>query len=307
MVFLVDSLGYAPVSHYSPIYLFYLTMFPPAHAKGVLVIGSFTPSEAAQQLSTAPHFRHATSVIARLSLFTGLPDLPGTDERANPHGLAVRFVLDPASRLGTDIICHASKLFPGSDGEEVLAFFRSLRDGTVVEYASSHPAAAAFVQEHRPIPRSFAHSIFHSINAFKLINSEGEATFIRYRWVPLAGEQSLSEDELKAKSPNFLFEELPGILREAPIGFQLVAQVAEEGDITDDCTKIWPEGRPLIELGTLKIEKVMEASEAEAYERAFSFSPIPGVEGIEASADPILAARSAVYWRSAKSRHESES
>ncbi|RSL95704.1 hypothetical protein CDV31_013762 [Fusarium ambrosium] len=277
-----------------------------SHAKGVFVTGSFTPTEAAKELSTAPHFGHPTFVIARLSLFTGIPDLPSTDEKANPHGLAVRFVLDPASRLGTDIICHASKLFPGSDGEEVLAFFRSLRDGTVGEYASSHPAAAAFAQEHRPVPKSFAHNTFHSINAFKMINSEGKSTFIRYRWVPLAGEQSLTEEELKGKSPNFLFEELPGILSEGPIAFTLVAQVAEEGDITDDCTKVWPEDRPLTELGTLKIARVMEANEADICEKAVSFSPIPGVEGIEASADPILAARSAVYSRSSKSRHESE-
>lgn len=279
---------------------------PPAHAKGVFVTGSFTPTEAAKELSTAPHFRHPTLVIARLSLFTGIPDLPSTDERANPHGLAVRFVLDPASRLGTDIICHASKLFPGSDGEEVLAFFRSLRDGTVTEYASSHPAAAAFAQEHRPIPKSVAHNTFHSINAFKMINSEGKTAFIRYRWVPLAGEQSLTQDELKTKSPNFLFEELPQILSEGPICFTLVAQVAELGDVTDDCTKIWPDDRPLIELGTLKIARVMEAKEAETCEKTVAFSPIPGVEGIEASADPILAARSAVYSRSSKSRHESE-
>ncbi|RSL57776.1 hypothetical protein CEP54_008094 [Fusarium duplospermum] len=274
-----------------------------SHAKGVFVTGSFTPTESAKELSTAPHFHHPTFVIARLSLFTGIPNLPSTDEKANPHGLAVRFVLDPASRLGTDIICHASKLFPGSDGEEVLAFFRSLRDGTVTEYASSHPAAAAFAQEHRPIPKSFAHNTFHSINAFKLINSEGKETFIRYRWVPLAGEDYLTEDELKAKSPNFLFEELPQILAKGPIGFTLVAQVAEQGDIADDCTRIWPEDRPLIELGTLKITEVMETNDADSWA---AFNPIPGVEGVEASADPILAARSAVYSKSSKSRHESE-
>ncbi|KAJ4311207.1 hypothetical protein N0V84_010569 [Fusarium piperis] len=277
-----------------------------SHAKGVFVTGTFTPTEAAKELSTAPHFGHPTSVIARFSLFTGIPDLPSTDERANPHGLAVRFVLDPASRLGTDIICHASKLFPGSDGEEVLAFFRSLRDGTVMEYASSHPAAATFAQEHRPIPKSFAHDTFYSINAFKLINAEGKTSFIRYRWVPLAGKQSLTQDELKAKSPNFLFEELPGILSEGPIGFILVAQVAEHDDITNDCTKVWPEDRPLIELGTLKITGVMEANEAETVEKTVAFSPIPGVEGIGASADPILTARSAVYSRSSKTRHESD-
>jgi catalase len=139
-----------------------------------------------------------------------------------------------------------------------------------------------------------------------MINSDGKTAFIRYRWVPLAGEQSLTQDELKTKSPNFLFEELPQILSEGPIGFTLVAQVAELGDVTDDCTKIWPDDRPLIELGTLKIARVMEAKEAETCEKTVAFSPIPGVEGIEASADPILAARSAVYSRSSKSRHESE-
>ncbi|KAM5342112.1 hypothetical protein ACJ41O_015143 [Fusarium nematophilum] len=273
-----------------------------SHAKGLYVSGSFIPSEAAKELSTAPHFHRPTPTIARLSLFTGIPDLPSTDVRANPHGLAVRFVLDTASDLGTDIICHASKLFPGSNGDEVLAFFRSLRDGTVAEYIASRPAAAAFAQEHRPVPKSFAHETFHSINAFKMLNADGKSVFVRYRWVPLAGEQSLTQEELGGKPRDFLFEDLSQILSEGPICFELVAQVAQDGDITDDCTKIWPEDRCLIGLGTLKIEAIMQAHEVWAHGGTVVFSPIPGVEGIEPSADPILAVRSAVYATSSKSR-----
>lgn len=301
----VDLPGCAPVHIISPPFVVASNNVSPSACQGIFITGSFTPN---RRPNTCPRRRilcHATFIIARLSLFTSIPGLPSTDDRASPHGLAVRFVLGPASKLGTDIIRHASKLFPGSDGEDVLAFFRSLGGDTVTEYTSSHPAAAAFAQENRPTPKSFAHETFHSVNAFKLVNAEERITLVRYRWVPLAGEQKFTQNELKAKLMNFLLDELPEIFQ-GPIVFSPVAQVAEQGNITDDCTKIWPEHRQLIELRTSKIEKVMGAKEALTCGTTISFSPVPRVEHIEASADPILAARSAVYSTSSKSRFESE-
>lgn len=206
----------------------------------------------------------------------------------------------------SDIVCQSSTIFPASTGEGVLAFFRGLRDNTIEEYAKEHPEAAAFLQEDRKTPKNFGTQSFYSINAFKFTNAAGESVLVRYRWVPLAGRQFLTESELAAKDPNFLFDELPGIFAQGPISFKLVVQIAGEDDITDDCTKIWPEDRRLVELGTLTLNKVAEAKDLPPPKQLLVYSVVPGVPGIEPSADPILAARSAVYKTSGQTRRDAE-
>src|SRR6201994_2174555 len=68
--------------------------FRPAHAKGVMLSGTFTPSSEAASLTRAPHItRPSTPVTARFSNSTGLPTIPDSDPNANPRGLAIRFQL----------------------------------------------------------------------------------------------------------------------------------------------------------------------------------------------------------------------
>ncbi|RFU80491.1 catalase domain-containing [Trichoderma arundinaceum] len=277
----------------------------PSHAKGIFVTGSFTPTDEAKQLSAAPHFDSpSTPVIARFSLFTGIPDLPSTDPQANPHGFAVRFLI--GDDVKTDIICQSSTLFPASTGETTLAVFRALRDNTVEEYIKNHPEAAAFLLEDRKTPKNFGTQSFYSINAFKFVNAAGKSVFIRYRWIPLSGRQFLTQSELEAKEPNFLFNELPGVFAQGPINFKLVAQVAEDDDITNDCTKIWPEDRKLVELGELSLTRVADKEELPPQKQTIVYSVVPGVQGIEPSDDPIIAARAAVYGTSGQTRRDAE-
>jgi catalase len=59
--------------------------FRPAHARGVLLTGTFTPDPDALSLSRAPHItRPSTPVIVRFSNSTGIPLLPDNDPNANP-------------------------------------------------------------------------------------------------------------------------------------------------------------------------------------------------------------------------------
>ncbi len=76
------------------------------HAKGILLKGVFIPSQQAKALSKAQHFNEpSTPVIARFSSSTGNPDIPDSDPRSNPRGLAIRFQLaETPRRLHTDII-----------------------------------------------------------------------------------------------------------------------------------------------------------------------------------------------------------
>src|SRR5579862_9028906 len=81
--------------------------FRPAHAKGLMCSGVFTPSTEAVKLTRAPHANRAsTPVTVRYSDSTGLPNIPDNDPtRSGPRGIAVRFHLD--DHLHTDIIGHS--------------------------------------------------------------------------------------------------------------------------------------------------------------------------------------------------------
>src|SRR5690348_1364516 len=68
--------------------------YRPAHAKGVLIAGRFTPAAAARSLTRAPHIDHAsTPVTVRFSDTTGIPAIPDNDPNAAPRGMAIRFHL----------------------------------------------------------------------------------------------------------------------------------------------------------------------------------------------------------------------
>ena len=64
--------------------------FRPAHAKGILLTGTFTPSSEAASLTRAPHLqRNSTPVTVRFSNFAGIPTVADNDPQgAGPRGFA---------------------------------------------------------------------------------------------------------------------------------------------------------------------------------------------------------------------------
>lgn len=152
---------------------------------------------------------------------------------------------------------------------------------------------------------SFGTQRYFGVNAFKFVK-DGKTTVVRYRIVPVAGTQYVDEEELKGLSENYLFEEMPRRLEKGAVEFKLLAQVAEEGDVVDDATEIWPEEREIVELGTLKVEKILGDEESLKEQKNIIFDPIPRVEGVEASDDPLLDVRASVYLISGKQRREAK-
>ncbi len=61
-----------------------------AHAKGIVLLGTFVPSAEAASLSRALHFKHEVLVTVRFSVNSGIPNIADADPRALPQGLAIR-------------------------------------------------------------------------------------------------------------------------------------------------------------------------------------------------------------------------
>lgn len=284
--------------------------FRPAHAKGHLLSGTFTPTPAAASLSSAPHFSApSTRLTLRFSSSTGLPTIPDTEPTANPRGLAIRFHLPDASdgtRRHTDIIAHSTPSFPTRTGAEFLTLLRALGGGgggdAVNDFLAQHPETVRFLQTPKPSPESFATERYYGVNAYVFSNAEGKETTVRYRVEPVAGVSTLSKEELAEKSETYLFDELGPRLAAGPIVFKLNVQIAAEGDVTDDATVLWDEDREVVELGQVVVEKVFRVEASRGEEKKVIFDPVPRVEGVRGSGDPLLDVRADVYLISGRQR-----
>ena len=134
----------------------------------------------------------------------------------------------------------------------------------------------------------------------QLTNKGGVSKFDRYRIVPEAGVEHLDDAAAATKPPNFLFDELAARVARAPIQFKILVQLANDGDVVDDATVHWPENRTLLELGTISLTAPVPDSDHE--QKQIIFDPIPRLDGIAPSADPLLEVRAAVYLLSGRRR-----
>ena len=247
-------------------------------------------------------------MTVRFSDSTGLPTLPDNAPDANPRGLAVRFNL--AEHVHTDIVSHSTDGFPTANGEEFLEFLQAIAASgpdapspkPVERFLGSHPKALAYVQTPKPFPSSLARETYFSVTAFKFTNAAGETKFGRYRIVPEEGNDYLSSEQVAALTPNHHFDEIVKRIGKEPIRFKILVQVARDGDQTNNATMHWPQDRELLELGKLEITRTVADNATE--QRQIIFDPIPRVEGIEASADPLLELRAAIYLLSGRRRRK---
>jgi len=282
--------------------------YRPAHAKGVLLTGRFTPAPEAATLTRAPHIaRSSTPVTARFSDSTGLPAIPDNDANANPRGFAIRFHL--AEHVHTDIISHSTDGFPTRTPQEFLEFLRAAvasadkpHPTPVEQFLGAHPAALAFVQAPKPSPASFAQEQYFGVTAFRFINRDGVARYGRYRIRPAAGIQHLDDAAAQSKGANYLFDEITQRVAAGPIRFEIDVQVAGETDVVDDATIHWPSDRRWIRFGT--VELTGKAADDEQQQKTIIFDPIPRVDGIEPSDDPLLELRAAIYLMSGRRRRQ---
>src|ERR1700674_1449934 len=187
--------------------------FRPAHAKGLMCIGTFSPSLEAAGLTRAPHAnRPSTPVTVRYSDTTGIPTIPDNDPaRSGPRGIAVRFHL--ADHVPTDIVAHSTNGFPVRTGEEFLQFLRAAaavgsgKPEAMGAFLATHPNARRFAEAPKPIPTSFAREAFFAVTSFKFTNAQRISRHGRFRIRPEEGTEYLLAEEAAGKSANFLFDE----------------------------------------------------------------------------------------------------
>ncbi len=205
---------------------------------------------------------------------------------------------------------HSIDGFPTRTGQEFLEFLCAVAasdpskpsPSPVERFLGSHPAALAFVQAPQPSPSSFAKEAYFGVTALRFTNKDGLSRSGRYRITPDAGVEHLNDAMTKSKHGNFLFGELTERIANGPIGFQIAVLVANDDAVVDDATIHWPENRRLVQLGKLAITTMIPDNLQE--QKKIIFDPIPRVDGSEASDDPLLELRAAIYLLSGRRRRQ---
>ena len=279
-----------------------------AHAKGIVCAGTFAASPGAKEISRAVHLQgDPVPVTVRLSNGAGDPTRP--DGANDGRGLSVKFYLPDGSR--TDIVALTLPLFFVRNPDDFLAFTRARKPDPetgepdldkVGAFVAQHPEAVPAIQFQLGMapPASRAQLRYHGIHAFRFLPADGGGRYGRYRFEPEAGEAWLEPEEAKAKSPDYLEDDLRERMSAGPVAFALQVQLAEEGDPTDDPTVQWPEEREVVELGRLEITGL--DTERERGDDVLVFDPTRVTEGIECSEDPILKFRPRAYSESVARR-----
>lgn len=266
------------------------------HTNGVMVEGTFTPAAGAADLTKEPIFAGgALPVVARFSLFAGVPDLPDNDDGAAPAGFAVKI----KDKLGTDfdVVTNQHPDFVAANSDDFLIFLRAAGAAAKGDKApmgaflSTHPHAQQFLAS-LTYPASWAQATYFGINSVKFTNDDGKSAFVRYRFAPHAEAKYLTPEERKARAPTYLHDELASRIAREPVVFDWFAQIAEAGDKIEDPSIAWPESRRMVKLGTITLNKFV--TDQEIVQRTTLFlpgQPHPGVE----PADPMLVLRNTAY------------
>jgi catalase len=271
------------------------------HIKGTCATGEFVgTAEGAAYSRSALFSGQPIPVVARFSLAGGNPKAPDTAK--SPRGMALEFRLPNGGRQHMTML--NTPVFGAANPQTFLDMIVAARPDPatgkpdpekVKAFKANHPdnrAQAEFLASHNP-PASYATSPYFGIHTFKFIDQEGEATLVRWRFVPQDGEKPLSDAELTTAPANFLEQALIERTSQGPVRWEMILTIGAPGDPENDPTQAWPEGREELKVGTLSISAATPQAGAEC--EGINFDPLVMADGIAPTQDPVLLFRSPAY------------
>jgi catalase len=268
-------------------------------AKGRCVRGTYTPSEQAAEVTRSLSFTKPSRVLARFSVGGGNPNVTDTNSLVL-RGFSFRLGDDDHR---SDILVESAPVHFARTLDQMLAFLKARIPGAdgkpdmdkVKAFSEANPETlnqAKYIAARR-LPASFAGTTYWGVHAFPATNAKGETRFIKLKVAPVGGDLTLSEDEAKAKSADFLHDDLARRIVAGEVRFNVMALLDRSGDPTMDVTKRWPDedNREEVRLGTI----VITSLEADDSCDGSIFNPANLADGIGQPPDEIFAARRAAY------------
>ena len=270
-------------------------------AKGVCAVGEFVGSAEGRALSTASAFSgKPVPVIVRFSVGGANPKAP--DNARSQRNMALQFNLPGGEVWQMGNI--SAPVFGAATPEQFLGRLQSLQPdpatkaadpAKVKAFADANPEVLLQGRHYasQPVPASFGSVNYWGVHGFGFSNAKGEKQWGKWVFEPVAGTQGLTDDEAKAKGPSFLFDDLRQRVAAGSVAFDFKLQLAQPGDRIDSAVVPLPDDRRKVNLGRLNIKSVSADGTGDCLTITFVPTLLP--KGVEASADPMLAARAAPY------------
>ena len=288
------------------------------HARGYGAHGFFETYEALSDITAADIFQRAgerTPAFVRFSTVAG--NKGSADLARDVRGFAVKlytkqgnwdivgnnmpvFFIQDAIKF-PDLI-HAAKAEPDRDFPQAQTAHDNFWDFASLMPESMH--MIMWIMSDRAIPRSLRFMEGFGVHTFRLVNSAGKSTYVKFHWKPKMGMQSVLWNEavkINGADPDFHRRDLwsaiqSGNYPEWELGLQLFDdKFADEFDFDIlDATKLIPEEQlPIRLVGRLVLDRCVDNFFAETEQVAFCTSNI--VPGVDFSNDPLLQGRNFSY------------
>lgn len=270
-------------------------------AKGVCASAEFVGSAEGRALSASSAFNgQPVPVIARFSIGGGNPKAP--DNAKSQRNMALQFNLSGGEIWQMGNI--SAPIFGAATPQQMLGRLQSLAPDPqtkkpdpekVRAFAEANPEVLLQGKYFagQPVPASFGKVNYWGVHGFGFVDSAGKKQNGKWVFEPVGGTQGLSDEEAKAKGPDFLFDELRQRVAAGGVAFGFNLQLAQPGDRIDSAVTPLPDDRKKVTLGRLTIKAV--APDANGPCLAITYNPMILPKGVEPSADPMLAARAAPY------------
>lgn len=284
------------------------------HARGVGVHGFFELTASLEEYTTAKVLREVgekTPVFVRFSTVAG--GAGSVDTPRDVRGFAVKFYTKEGNwdLVGNNIpvffiqdaikfpdLVHAIKMEPDRGFPQAATAHDTFWDFISLTPESMH--MIMWIMSDRTLPRSFRMIEGFGVHSFRLVNSAGASTFVKFHWRPMLGLQSHIWDEavkIAGADPDYLRRDLFEAIQSGNYPeWELAVQLFTEEDAAKfsfdhlDATKLIPEELvPLKTVGRLVLDRWPDNFFAETEQVAYCAANI--VPGIDFSNDPLLQGR----------------
>ncbi len=267
-----------------------------AHAKGVCITGEFRANGNLSDIVTTPLFAPGvTPFTGRYSIAGGNPYAP--DLSSPVRSLALNFALSSPNqwRIAMNTPPVMAVTNPHDFYQQIVAIKKGPE--AVKAFFKDHPESKDFMTwraSYSPAG-SFSGETYHSLNAFYLHDKQGNQQAVRWKMVP-ASAAPFDETE----GPDALQERLAQQLDAAPVVYDWVFTLAGADDDENNPAVKWPASREQRVAGQIVITDWQPQLEGNCH--SLNFDPLVLPNGISATEDPILRARSAAYAESYRRR-----
>jgi catalase len=288
------------------------------HARGYGAHGFFELFESLEDITRADLFQRPgekTPAFVRFSTVAG--NKGSADLARDVRGFAVKLYTKEGNWdiVGNNIpvffiqdaikfpdLIHAAKAEPDRGFPQAQTAHDNFWDFISLSPESMH--MVMWIMSDRTIPRSLRFMEGFGVHTFRLVNADGQSTFVKFHWKPKLGLQSVVWNEavkINGADPDFHRRDLwdaisAGDFPEWELGLQLFDQDFADKFAFDvlDPTKLIPEeDLPVRIVGRLVLDRLVDNFFAETEQVAFCTQNI--VPGIDFSNDPLLQGRNFSY------------